>query len=318
MRTFLYHDGALGDLLLSVPCFRTIGRDGGKLHLAGPDGTSRLLQKAGLVQEVSSAGGAIYASLFGAAPDERLSAFLAAFGSAVVFSTDAGSGMAAAVGTVVPSTSLIVTVPPPSVVVHAAEFRLSQVSGSSGFSEDLARLVAPPGARERAGSMLAAAGIEPQRPVIVIHPGSGGRRKCWPLGRFLSLSRSLRRKDERYAIVHLTGPAEDRSVRERIEKSIGGEDGIVHLAGLDLETAAGLLDTACLYVGNDSGVTHLAAATGCAVVALFGPTAPSVWRPRGGTVRVVASRDLASIPVEQVLEAIDGAGDILAARGRGA
>jgi len=46
------------------------------------------------------------------------------------------------------------------------------------------------------------------------------------------------------------------------------------------------LGRARLYVGNDSGITHLAAAAGAPVLALFGPTDPSVWVPRGPNVRV--------------------------------
>ncbi|HNT87980.1 MAG TPA: glycosyltransferase family 9 protein, partial [Candidatus Hydrogenedentes bacterium] len=51
---------------------------------------------------------------------------------------------------------------------------------------------------------------------------------------------------------------------------------------------AGILAGARLYIGNDSGITHLAAAVGCPTVAVFGPTDPTVWAPRGARVHVVA------------------------------
>jgi len=57
-----------------------------------------------------------------------------------------------------------------------------------------------------------------------------------------------------------------------------------------------------LYIGNDAGITHLAAAVGTPVVAIFGPTDPRVWSPRGKSVHVVAG-ELESLPVEAVLEA---------------
>jgi ADP-heptose:LPS heptosyltransferase len=54
----------------------------------------------------------------------------------------------------------------------------------------------------------------------------------------------------------------------------------------DLYRLACWISQARLYVGNDSGITHLAAATGVPVLALFGPTDPAVWAPRGANVRV--------------------------------
>lgn len=55
----------------------------------------------------------------------------------------------------------------------------------------------------------------------------------------------------------------------------------------DLYLLACWLARARLYIGNDSGITHLAAAVGTPVLALFGPTDPAVWAPRGPHVRVV-------------------------------
>jgi heptosyltransferase III len=63
------------------------------------------------------------------------------------------------------------------------------------------------------------------------------------------------------------------------------------------------LATARLYIGNDSGITHLAAAVGIPVVAIFGPTDPGVWAPRGERVRIV-SGNLADISVDQALDAV--------------
>jgi ADP-heptose:LPS heptosyltransferase len=61
-------------------------------------------------------------------------------------------------------------------------------------------------------------------------------------------------------------------------------EGAVHLD--DLYELAGWLARARLYIGNDSGITHLAAAVGTPVLALFGPTDPAVWGPRGRNVRI--------------------------------
>jgi ADP-heptose:LPS heptosyltransferase len=63
------------------------------------------------------------------------------------------------------------------------------------------------------------------------------------------------------------------------------------------------------YVGNDSGITHLAASLGIAVVALYGPTDPAIWGARGANVKIVegkerTTQDLAGITVEDVIAAL--------------
>jgi ADP-heptose:LPS heptosyltransferase len=70
----------------------------------------------------------------------------------------------------------------------------------------------------------------------------------------------------------------------------------------NLYALAGWLARARIYIGNDSGITHLAAAVGTPVVAIFGPTDPAVWGPRGERVRVVSGK-LEEIAVHRVLEA---------------
>jgi ADP-heptose:LPS heptosyltransferase len=73
----------------------------------------------------------------------------------------------------------------------------------------------------------------------------------------------------------------------------------------DLYELACRLATARVYIGNDSGITHLAAAVGTPVVAVFGPTDPSIWAPRGDQIRVIAKPTLTDITVEEVLDSLD-------------
>lgn len=114
----------------------------------------------------------------------------------------------------------------------------------------------------------------------LIHPGSGSPRKNWPIERFVELSRNLEALGHRVAWIR--GPAEigqpEIWAGERIDRP-------------SLQALAATLAAARLFVGNDSGVSHLAAAVGAATVALFGPTRPQVWRPDGPRVRAVDSAD---------------------------
>ena len=118
----------------------------------------------------------------------------------------------------------------------------------------------------------------------VIHPFSGSAKKCWPLECYRELARCLD-----MPVRWSAGPEEKLADAVRID---------------DLYELAGWLATARVYIGNDSGITHLAAAVGTPVVALFGPTDPRIWAPRGRDVCVVARPSIEDIEVGEVAAAV--------------
>jgi ADP-heptose:LPS heptosyltransferase len=122
-----------------------------------------------------------------------------------------------------------------------------------------------------------------RRPVLVLAPGSGGREKNWPDASYQAVAEWWRKEFQGVVIVVL-GPVED----ER-----GGVDsvcrGSVVARALTLGQLSALLSRCLVYVGNDSGPTHLAAALGVRTVALFGPSDPRQWAPRGQKVAIVRS-----------------------------
>lgn len=123
-------------------------------------------------------------------------------------------------------------------------------------------------------------------PVVLIHPGSGGRRKCWPLDRFIALGRELR--EQRPAnVVFLLGPVELETWPAGDSGAIGREFQLLRSPSADDLVA--LLAAADVFVGNDAGPTHLAALLGTRTVAVFGTTSAAVWRPLGKAATVVAS-----------------------------
>jgi ADP-heptose:LPS heptosyltransferase len=115
--------------------------------------------------------------------------------------------------------------------------------------------------------------------VLVLHPGSGGKRKRWVGEGFAAVARWW--QDQRQGkVLVLLGPAEAQ------EESYWRQVGEVEKDLAVLQVAA-LLSRADLYLGNDSGVSHLAGAVGARGVVLFGPTQPSQWRPIGGSLSVL-------------------------------
>jgi ADP-heptose:LPS heptosyltransferase len=123
---------------------------------------------------------------------------------------------------------------------------------------------------------------------VVIHPFSGNTRKNWPLNRFRELAARLA-----LPVRWCAGPQEPLPP-ELMSDAVRFEN---------LYELAGWLASARVYIGNDSGITHLAAAVGTPVVAIFGPTDPVVWAPRGEWVRVVSGGSLDGIAVDEVLDA---------------
>lgn len=119
---------------------------------------------------------------------------------------------------------------------------------------------------------------------ILIHPGSGGREKCWPLENFLALARRLCEAEQDIAFV--IGPAEEERLGADPIRRLAAE--FTLLRNLPLDPLAHEMSGARLVIANDSGPAHLAAATGTPTVVLFGPTTdPAVWRPLGEQVKVV-------------------------------
>jgi heptosyltransferase III len=143
-------------------------------------------------------------------------------------------------------------------------------------------------------------------PIVLVHPGSGGRAKCWPIGDFIRLVDRLRQLDVRPVL--MLGPV------EREHPGMHPVDRLAAAAPVfvepDLSLAAAAIAGAEVYVGNDAGMTHLAAAVGTPVVAIFGPTDPAVWRPLGERVRVLCGSPPGTfngVTVDLVTEAVRSA-----------
>jgi heptosyltransferase III len=140
---------------------------------------------------------------------------------------------------------------------------------------------------------LARLGLENRR-VVVLFPGSGAAYKNWPAENFAALSDLLPPPLQPLVVI---GPAELSIERLFIAS------GIARLGDQPLGAVAGLVHMAAGFVGNDSGVSHLAAAAGAPGVAIFGPTDPDRWRPLG-RVRALWAPRLAELTPAEVAAAL--------------
>lgn len=183
--------------------------------------------------------------------------------------------------------------PPGDYCEHLTDFYIQQFAEQSGLSSPSWRfltgdcLIRATEADMDAGrELLREVGLGSDRKLVVIQPGSGGSGKCWCLENFLAIAGELSSKD--MEVVFLLGPAEmDRFSEATIRDKIGGV--AKYLADLSLTTVLGLMTHADGFIGNDSGITHLAAAMGVTTVAVFGPTNPAVYKPIGPAVTVFSS-----------------------------
>lgn len=300
MRTFIHHDGALGDTLLSLPCFRRLRADSGRLHIAGRRDVVEFLKKTGIVDGALPSDSAFCASLFRNEADPKLRAFLGEFDRACVFTIERDSPAAAAIRASIPRTRVVTTIPPAHLIMHIAEYRLSQLAPQARLSKVPAALSIAPCYVETAKAILHEAGFEPGRPLIALHPGSGGSLKCWPLERYFQLVERLRRAYDCFTII-FTGPAENEEVKKRID-AFSAHGSVLHAAEWELIIAVSLLSLCNVSIGNDSGFSHLAAAV-CRTIVLFGPTDPRLWKPVGSNVDVI-SAGTACLPENFPLRAV--------------
>lgn len=158
--------------------------------------------------------------------------------------------------------------PPSNFHGHAIDFFAQQVGAPDGLTPRIN--VQPVSPRE----------------TIVIHPFSGSARKNWPLASYVELAKCMSMRTE-----WVCGPEEQLPDAMRFE---------------DLGDLAAWIAGARLYIGNDSGITHLAAAVGIPVIAIFGLSSPDIWAPRGANVTILHSDPLETLPVRDVLVAAVG------------
>ncbi len=138
-------------------------------------------------------------------------------------------------------------------------------------------------------------------PIIALHPGSGSKPKNWPIAHWRQLAESL----TDVSLLIVGGEADDAEVEALSSVS-------VHRAhNLSLPLLAAILQKCALFLGHDSGISHLAAAVGTRCVLLFGPTNPEIWAPANENVVILRAPSgvLRDIEIEEVRRALLAGGD---------
>jgi lipopolysaccharide heptosyltransferase III len=249
VRRLIIRPGAIGDFIVSLPAMECLRTDYLEVWAAAPNvPLARFADRAG---SIASTGLDLLAIT---EPEPRLIRELRGFDSIVSWYGSNRPEFRDSVRQLGLPFTFYPALPPEGTGQHATDFYLEQVRGITACASDGIPRIQCQATREN---------------FAVIQPFSGSPKKNWPLEKFRRLAAGLK---QRMLVYWCRGP-EDPPL-----------DGAVCMENLyDL---ACWLARARLYIGNDSGITHLAAAVGTPVLALFGPTDPAVWAPRGEHVRV--------------------------------
>lgn len=293
-RIWILRGGALGDFIVTLPVLSALRKrwPDSYIELVGYPHFAELARVAGLADAVTSLYSAGIARFYGLRPEippaqrDHVRSFDLIFhylhdpdGTVRQNLEQAGA-------------QFIVSASPMVRERHAVDHFLKTLECLAIYESGAAPRLELPPAEIEAGRARLARYTKP----FVIHPGSGSPRKNWPVGRFIELARRLR-NERGWTPVFLLGEA-DEEAHEGLARNAPE---LVRLEGLSIREVAQILAAADAYLGNDSGISHLAAAVGIPVTVLFGPSDPALWAPRGNVVVVrEPSGEMGNLPLETV------------------
>jgi heptosyltransferase-2 len=184
---------------------------------------------------------------------------------------------------------------------HAAQQLARPLQRLALFLDDPAARVHPSEEDQAAAQRILGASCAP---VMAIHPGSGSPRKNWPAENWVALGQWLVHRAPRARLLLIGGEADAAQIAT--VKTALRASNVLLAQDLPLPHLAALLQRCRLFLGHDSGISHLAAAVGTPCVLLFGPTDPAVWAPANPGVKLVtaARGDLDQLPLATVQQAV--------------
>jgi heptosyltransferase-2 len=301
VRILVLRGGAIGDFLLTLPAIHGLRTrwPGAWVEVLGYPHIADLGVAGGVVDRVVSLDRAEIATWFSfkarLTPEQE--AYVQSFDVIVSYLHDpdalVSSNLAYAGARLLVSGSPLVT------EGHAADFFFKPLEALAIYPDEKGtapRLALSGTGRSRGRAWLAARGLAGR--IWALHPGSGSPAKTWPADRFVAVARHLREQPGT-SCFFVAGEA-DEEVLPVLARALPE---VPVCRGKSLVELAEILSQAHRFLGNDSGISHLAAALHVPVVALFGPTDPAQWAPRGGPVQVIraAHGRMEEIEVPEVL-----------------
>ncbi len=283
-KAVIIHSGALGDLIATLPALRALREKSGELIGVGSD-RLKLLEYCGLFDRAVPADALGFHALFNDnfEPGPAIRELFAGADLAVSWMGRRSEVYQKNLERLAGKAIIFKEAFPPKPGSEHITRIMAQPVLEAGIEvrNFMPRLVVPAQTtNEGPGSLT-----------LVVHPGSGSSKKALPLPKLFSIlemgAKAL--PDQKLGII--TGEVEKTMVFEFVKRCPERLKARVQMiSDLPLLRLADLLSRAKLYLGMDSGPTHLAAALGVKTVAIFGPTDPQVWAPPQEHVKVVAAK----------------------------
>jgi len=274
----IVHHGALGDVVATFPIITRLKKNYGRTDILCQLKLGELAQSLHVVDTHFSLESAIFASLFTDNVDPMVKSILCSYEVVLLFSNSVQ--LESVIGNITEKPVYRIS-PKPGIKsnIHITDHILSQLASYRPFGSIAARTshsaLLPHNHPDRRDPQY-----DPLK--IVLHPGAGSIKKCWPVSNFINLASLLNSKGKQ--TVFVLGPAE-HDMAETLERQDEHKSNIFKID--NLIQLASILKTAGGFVGNDSGVSHLAAFIGLPTVVVFGPSDPVIWKPTGRSVCII-------------------------------
>lgn len=286
-KILIIHQGAIGDLILSLPAITVLKKYFSHCSfqfMGYPEYLELLTWERDQVFSIHVPG---FSSLYTERPDpsEELKRYLGQFERVIIFGEKGEETLVSGMKVIeVKEIFRIDTFPDQG--IHVIDHQASLLS-SLGIEvrDTIPRLFIKEEDARLAQSILIHHDLKEDDHLIFLHPGSGSIKKVWPPAHFAQLAKDLCDALP-VKIVVIEGPA-DRKQTEKFYAHLGSIS-TVKIEPVPLRVLAAILKRGDCFIGNDSGITHLSSAVGTPTIAMFGPTDPEVWGPRGENILILS------------------------------
>lgn len=303
-RILVYRAGAIGDTIVMSVVYQALRRNFpfAYIEAIGPAERLSLINPPGLIDRIISIDMAELAFFFSErhALPTRLALHFRSFDFILIYSFDRETGVAKRFREVNGQCYRFDPFPPADAGIHVTTYLLGTLATLGIDTRAITPKVFIPDRGIKTAGMRA--------PCIAVHPGSGSTAKNWPAGQYAGLCDRFS-KEYQAQLLLISGPADKQTVQQILRDSPG-----VNFEVLDhrpLPEIAGTLQQCALYIGNDSGISHLAAAVGVPAIVIFRTSNPDVWRPIGEKVHVLQDDSFSGGPAVFLDRVYDAANRIL-------
>ena len=296
-KVLVIRGGAIGDFILTLPAIKLL-RDnipGASIEVLGYQPITELAVAGGIADSTRHLEHASMAKLFvpGAVLDQALIDYFRGFNLVVSYLYDPDGYFRGNMERIGVKTFLEASHRVEPGLGHAAKQLARPLERIAMWLENPAPKL----------ELVAPASVQSDRPLIVVHPGSGSLKKCLPVAHWERFGREFQDILPSHRLVLITGEAElERGVTSAMKAAWAGTD-YLHWDQLPLTELASRLKNCSGFIGHDSGISHLAAACDVPCLLFFGPTDPATWAPQNERVSlsVEESGDLSAVPFEILL-----------------